>query len=315
MNHYKRSNVQIYFIIEMNQLPYISVIVPVFNGAKNISICIESLLAQTYPRERYEVVIVDNNSTDDTTSIVQKYPVKLLLEKDIQSSYAARNRGIEGARGEIFAFTDSDVKADSNWLKFGIEDMIQHDADYAGCRVELFSPRPKLTYCDMFELFFAFPMKKHVEQFHFASTVGLFVKKSVIEAAGAFDIQFISGGDVEFGTRVFDMGFRQSYSERAIVYHPTQSSLRQIIKRAIRYGRGEARLSSLFPERFGGVYSKITRLFLSRSPRPEIVDDRRDRIKLTASQRIIIYLIQYIDWFFHYGSMILYPLCKKDKLS
>ena len=297
----------------MDQLPYISVIVPVYNDAKHIGICIESLLAQTYPRDRFEIIIVDNNSTDDTRSVVQKYPVILLVEKDIQSSYAARNRGIDSARGEIFAFTDSDARADPHWLQFGVEDMIRRDMDYLGCRVELFSVHKKPTWCDLFDLSFAFPMKKHVEQFHFASTVGLFVRKRVFEGAGLFDHRFVSGGDVEFGTRAFDKGFRQACSDIAVVYHPARGNLRQIIKRAIRYGRAETRLSHLFPERFGGIYSKIARALFSRSPYPKTNEHREVKIKLTPSQKIIIHLIQYIDWFFHYGSMILYPLFGKDE--
>src|SRR6185503_12058000 len=76
----------------------------------------ESLVSQRYTRDRFEIIVVDNRSTDMTTSQVRRFPVQLLHEDGIQSSYAARNRGVRAAQGALLAFTDADCVADPDWL-------------------------------------------------------------------------------------------------------------------------------------------------------------------------------------------------------
>jgi glycosyltransferase involved in cell wall biosynthesis len=100
-----------------NDWPFVSIIVPVYNGSRTIDALLSSLLALDYPADRHEILVVDNKSTDDTRERIQRYPVTLLEETEIQSSYAARNRGIEAAKGEILAFTDADCVVEPTWLK------------------------------------------------------------------------------------------------------------------------------------------------------------------------------------------------------
>jgi glycosyltransferase involved in cell wall biosynthesis len=95
----------------------ISVIVPFYNSAMHIEKCITALLSQNYPSQDFEIIMIDNNSTDLSRSIVRKYPSITLLSEKKQGSYAARNLGIRRAEGEILAFTDADCIPDANWLK------------------------------------------------------------------------------------------------------------------------------------------------------------------------------------------------------
>jgi glycosyltransferase involved in cell wall biosynthesis len=97
--------------------PFVSIIVPVYNGSRTIDALLTSLLALDYPADRCEILIVDNRSTDDTRERILRYPVTLLEETGIQGSDAARNRGIEAAKGEILAFTDADCVVEPTWLK------------------------------------------------------------------------------------------------------------------------------------------------------------------------------------------------------
>jgi glycosyltransferase involved in cell wall biosynthesis len=94
----------------------ISIIVPVFNSASYVSHCLEALESQDYPRDRYEIIAVDNNSTDGSDSIVMGYPSVKLLREAKQGSYAARSRGLREAVGAVVAFTDSDCAPDGGWL-------------------------------------------------------------------------------------------------------------------------------------------------------------------------------------------------------
>jgi glycosyltransferase involved in cell wall biosynthesis len=94
----------------------ISVIVPVFNSARWLERCIESLLSQDYNPNRYEVILVDNNSTDGSAAIVRRFDRIQLLRESRQGSYAARNTGVRNATGQWLAFTDADCAPDANWL-------------------------------------------------------------------------------------------------------------------------------------------------------------------------------------------------------
>jgi cellulose synthase/poly-beta-1,6-N-acetylglucosamine synthase-like glycosyltransferase len=89
----------------MTQQPFISIIIPVLNAQKWISPCLEALLLQDYPKDKFEIIVLDNGSTDQTMEITKKYPVKLLIKTKCNIS-ALRNWGAAQARGEIFAFID-----------------------------------------------------------------------------------------------------------------------------------------------------------------------------------------------------------------
>jgi glycosyltransferase involved in cell wall biosynthesis len=100
----------------MTELDF-SIVVPVFNAEPFLERCLRSLIQQTYPADRYEIIVVDNNSSDRSAAITAKFhPVKLLHEAE-QGSYAARNTGVRAARGEVVAFTDPDCEVQADWLE------------------------------------------------------------------------------------------------------------------------------------------------------------------------------------------------------
>ena len=100
----------------MNQITRFSVVVPFFNCQRYLEKCIQALLEQTYPSAHYEVIMVDNNSTDDSARIVRKYPRIRLLSELKQGAYAARNLGVSSAGGDVIAFTDPDCVPAPDWL-------------------------------------------------------------------------------------------------------------------------------------------------------------------------------------------------------
>jgi glycosyltransferase involved in cell wall biosynthesis len=95
----------------------ISVVVPFYNAEKHIEECARALLAQSYSSTRYEIIMVDNDSTDSSAELVRKYSrIKLLSEKN-PGSYAARNKGVAASKGAIIAFTDADCVPSADWLQ------------------------------------------------------------------------------------------------------------------------------------------------------------------------------------------------------
>jgi Glycosyl transferase family 2 len=103
----------------------ISVVVPFHNEARYIARCIESLLQQNYLPDRYEIIMVDNNSTDNSAEQVAAHARVKLLAEARPGSYAARNRGVAHATGDVIAFTDGDCIASHDWLRT-IASAMQH---------------------------------------------------------------------------------------------------------------------------------------------------------------------------------------------
>jgi glycosyltransferase involved in cell wall biosynthesis len=94
----------------------ISVIVPFYNSSAFLARCCEALVSQEYPRDRYEVLMVDNGSRDGSAEIVRSFEGIQLLSEPERGSYAARNLGLRHARGKIVAFTDADCVPRADWL-------------------------------------------------------------------------------------------------------------------------------------------------------------------------------------------------------
>ncbi len=217
-------------------LPLVSVIVPVYNGEKQIRACIEALLNQSYPKSRYEILIVDNGSTDATAELVKKYPVRLLEEREIQSSYAARNKGIRNARGEILAFIDSDCVATSTWVEEGVEILNSESADLVGGKVEFVYSKDRTT-AELFDSITSMQIESDIKDRNIGKTANLFVKSLLFDKIGMFPDSVQSGGDVQWTSRATRNGFSLVYAPEAIVKHPARR-LKKLLKKQYRVGKG-----------------------------------------------------------------------------
>jgi glycosyltransferase involved in cell wall biosynthesis len=212
------------------------VIVPVHNDAARVGRCLEGLRAQTYPADRYEVLVVDNRSTDGTTAVVRAYPVTLLREDRVQGSYAARNRGLEAARGEILAFTDSDCVPAPDWLAAGVAALGRTGADLAGGAVR-FECSAKPTGAEIFDATHNMQIERNVRD-GVAKTANLFVRARVFAEIGRFPDGVRSGGDVTWTRRATRSGLALVYAPDAVVMHPARR-LRELLRKQYRVGRGQ----------------------------------------------------------------------------
>ncbi|WP_348611621.1 glycosyltransferase [Halobaculum rarum] len=232
--------------------PTVSVIVPVYNDPEGIDRTLSALTDQTVADAEYEVLAVDNGSTDRTKDVIREYRqrnpglVTLGVEDDIQGSYAARNAGIERATGEVIAFVDADMTVDRRWLASVREAMA--DADYAGFDVQIegtVEDGPVVAYNHVRE----FPVERYLENGDFAPTCCLAVRRSVFELVGTFDASLESSGDAEFGRRVADAGFDQVFVPSVTMYHPPRSAA-GLVRKYVRIGRGLHQRRRDHPERF-----------------------------------------------------------------
>lgn len=222
--------------LKETNIPFVSVIVPVYNDAQRIGKCIEALLNQTYTNDKYEVIIIDNGSTDETRTVIKKYPVKLLIEDKIQSSYAARNKGIKNTRGEIIAFTDSDCIPNADWIEKGVANLLSvPNCGLVGGEINVFfknSGKPNAV--ELYDSIMGFNQREDIERHNFGSTANVFTFKNIFDNVGLFDDELKSGGDNEWGRRVFAYGYKHIYANDTIVAHPARNSLRQMHQRTTR---------------------------------------------------------------------------------
>jgi glycosyltransferase involved in cell wall biosynthesis len=234
-------------------LPLVSVIVPVYNDPNGIEDTLSALTKQSYPRDRTEVIAVDNGSTDETRDTIRRFAeehdtVELVVEDGVQGSYAARNAGIAASSGDVLAFVDADMYMDEGWLGRAVE--ATRDAAYVGCNVELVVDGPE-TLAAEFDSRTAFPIERYVRQQRYAPTCCLLVRREVVDAVGDFDARLVSGGDSEFGVRVAEAGYEQAFAANATLYHPVRGSFTSLIRKEIRVGRGLCQRQEFYPERFG----------------------------------------------------------------
>jgi glycosyltransferase involved in cell wall biosynthesis len=210
--------------------PTLSVVVPVYNDPRGIRMTLEAVAEQTYSSGRYEVLAVDNGSTDGTRELIRAFAsfydhVHLLVEDEVEGSYAARNEGIRHARGEIVSFIDADVTVEADWAESVVASYEEHGWDYMGCRVELYIEKETLTA--MYDRALGgFPVEQYMKERNFTGTGSLSIRRAVFDTVGTFDERIISQGDGEFGKRVHEAGFDQQFEPHIVMYHPASSGLR-----------------------------------------------------------------------------------------
>lgn len=191
--------------------PFVSVIVPVYNDAIRIRACIESLLLQTYPFQQYEIIIIDNGSTDTTPVTIKHFPVKYLSENKIQGSYAARNKGIRNAAGDIIAFTDSDCIPVPEWIVSGVAALYEQSCDLIGGNVQ-FEFSPKWSAAEICDSLTNMQIEQNISERKVGKTANLFVKSHVIQKTGLFAENLKSGGDVAWTRKAVQDGFKIGFA-------------------------------------------------------------------------------------------------------
>jgi cellulose synthase/poly-beta-1,6-N-acetylglucosamine synthase-like glycosyltransferase len=255
-------------------LPQVSIIIPVYNGTHIIGPLLDSIQQLDYPADRYEVLVIDNNSTDDLESVVAPYPVKLLYERDVQGSYAARNRGIRHAGGEILAFTDADCRVHPQWLRClqapfrdetvggaagtikGVEpakswveevlnrrhhiSSISHSSSDKGKDAALKrsfrQPTRRLPRLLRRLGLVTYYDDPRLPSLPVAPTANVAYRREAFDKAGLFNATCFGGGDTEFAIRLQQKSdMKLVAAPDAIVYHRHRATLRQLWKVYTRY--------------------------------------------------------------------------------
>jgi GT2 family glycosyltransferase len=232
--------------------PRVSVVVCCYNGAATLRECLESLIGLDYPD--YEVIVVDDGSTDRTADIAAGFPsVKLLRQANLGLS-AARNAGALAATGEIVAYTDADCVADESWLAYLVRAMREQKVDAIG-GPNLPPPSDQWTA----RCVAASPggpshvMLDDVKAEHVPGCNMAFDRRRLL-ALGGFDRRFrVAGDDVDVCWRFLDAGMQIGYAPAALVWHHRRNTARAYLRQQRGYGEAEAVLRFKHPRRFNGL--------------------------------------------------------------
>jgi len=281
-----------------------SVVIPVYNNPDGLKKVLASLVKQEFPKNEYEIIVVDNGSTDDTLDIAKTFTknfpdlVQHFVENKIKSSYAARNTGIKVAKGNVIAFTDSDCIPDKNWLIEGYKSLIQNDVSMVAGKIKFTFKNSKPNIWEYFDAAGKLNQKSYVENTGFGATANLFVLKRMFDKYGLFLSDLKSGGDYEFGRRLTQSGEVLLYEENSLVFHTARSGFRSKLAKSRRIAEGQRILAEMDLLDHGKLDLKqllLTKYYPSLS-----------EIKLKINEKIMLVLI---NNFFRY-----YNFFKRIKL-
>ncbi|UZD23040.1 glycosyltransferase family A protein [Algoriphagus halophytocola] len=211
----------------------ISVIIPVYRDWTRLKICLDALEEQIDPTG-FEVIVINNDPTDQTT-LTRPYSFPLAINIEGKpGSYAARNKGLQKAKGEALLFTDSDCIPDRDWIAEAKKITQSNPPGLFAGKIELFSEFSN-RYVE-FEKVFAFPNKNYVATQNFGVTANLLVHREVLRKIGGFNASLMTGGDADFCNRGVNEGFPILYCPELKVGHPARGSWQSFRTKALRFG-------------------------------------------------------------------------------
>ncbi len=215
--------------------PLLSIIVPVYNGSNTISSCIKFLENLDYPKEKYEIIIVDNNSDDNTSEIVRTYNVKYLFEEK-RGQAAARNLGATHAKGEILGFVDADCLVGKNWAA-EVENYFKDNP--VSVVIGFCDHSIKNTAGEMY----AYDYEKDWERRSVSgdrvsaiSGANFAIKKDLFWQIGGFDEDFLVQEDIELGYRLTSQGHSIMCNPNMKVKHLYSDNLDTLVNKMCKSG-------------------------------------------------------------------------------
>jgi GT2 family glycosyltransferase len=230
--------------------PRVSVVVCSYNGGRTLKQCLNSLLAVDYPD--YEVIVVDDGSTDDTAQILAQFPSVRVIHQPNQGLSVARNVGLQAATGSIIAYTDSDCYADAHWIAqlvhqfqrsdavaVGGPNLSPEDGWRAGCVAASPGQPTHVLESDQ--------VAEHIPGCNMA------FRRDDLLAINGFDPCFRKAGDdVDICWRLQQAGHWIAFAPGAVVWHHRRQSPRAYLRQQAGYGEAEALLQFKHPDKFNG---------------------------------------------------------------
>jgi glycosyltransferase involved in cell wall biosynthesis len=217
-------------------VPEVSVVVPARDAEHALPALLESLEGQTLPRERFEVVVVENGSTDRTADVAASYGARV-IQRPVGNRSLARNAGVAAAESDLIAFTDADCVATPAWLEALLD--CRGEAPILAGRVTIrTSANPNSI--ERFERIWRFAQDVFVEQ-GWAATANLCVTREAFESVGGLDPAYRHiAEDADFCIRAGRAGYSIGYCDDAVIEHDADDALRPLLRRSFFHGYSSA---------------------------------------------------------------------------
>lgn len=215
---------------ETNKLPFFSIVIPAKNEAKLLPTCLESLKQLDYPGDRFEIIVVDNGSSDATVSLARQVANQVLECPNI-SIGAMRNRGVEASQGSILAFIDADCLALPSWLN-AINEVLadEHCVTGSECLIEKDAGWVAETWCCL--------QQTHAMPVTCLASNNLIVPKDIFDLIGGYDENLRTGEDCELCARARKHVRVIADPRVQVVHRGVPKTLKQFFRREIWHGLG-----------------------------------------------------------------------------
>ena len=239
--------------------PSVSIVIPSYNRAKELERCLRSLFALDYPANCLEIIVVDDASTDETSSLLQQLgqeaathdlAVQLLQHEKQQGVGISRNSGAEAAQYDLIAYIDSDCVASPNWLRELVPVFQDTRIGAVGGMIRAYDQKKLLgRYEDVRSSSYMGARSQQVSlkgPLTYLPTANLVVRRTIWQELAGF-APMTQGEDVDFCRRLLMSGAKMNYIPQGVVYHDYRTTLDTFLGIRAAYASAEAALLKRHP--------------------------------------------------------------------
>ena len=218
--------------------PKVSIIVAAYNSQDTIEECLKSILAQDYPADCFEIIVMDGGSKDNTVKIAEQFPIKVLSIR--LNCPAAYNYVMKIATHSILGYVDADAKVERQWMKKLVPHLAEPQVAGVSGGIETWNQDNLWARSIGYELKTRYQrVGKYTGRI---ATMNLLMKREVIEEAGGWDEKLPSQYDTDLGFRLSAKGYKIAYEPSALCYHFNRPTLKAYYRQQLQYGRNTLKL-------------------------------------------------------------------------
>jgi cellulose synthase/poly-beta-1,6-N-acetylglucosamine synthase-like glycosyltransferase len=245
---------------EKTALPNVSIIVATHNSESTVDECLRSILELDYPKQSFEVIVIDGGSNDLTVERVKAHPVKLISHHlNAPESY---NYVLKTVKNEVVGFIDSDAKVESQWLKKLIRHLDNPKVAGAGGNIETWNKNNLIPRCVGYELTYRYRrLPREVKK---VATMNFIVRKKVIDEVGGFNESLPTQYDTDLGARIARSGYKLIFDSNVTCYHFHRPTLSAFFRQQFKYGQNTWKVYFRYPHLVEG--DQITDWWMNVQP-------------------------------------------------